>query len=536
MDHLCDLLAAAAEAVPDRVAVRVDGAGALTYAVWDAAANAAGRGLVEAGVAPGDAVLLLAGNGDADLYRAAYMATLRAGGVAVPVNPRVARRELEHMAADSGARVVVAGADQEDRAADLDRGRGGPVDGLVVVARRPAGPPPAPGPGPGPGLGPGPGPGPTTVDWDELCRGDGSAFGVAVGDDEVSDILYTSGTTGRPKGVAVTHRSVAGALSSSPLEPGQTLLHAAPVATFMATHGIQVLVVQYGLTEIVLPSFDAARFAELVGSERPGWLTMVPAHALLLLESGALAGVDTSSTRVVMFGGAPMPHEAVRGLAAAFPRAGLINGYGLTEGGTTVVAMPPGEAVRRPGAVGRPFDPSAVRIVDADGADVAPGAVGEVAIRVPPGQRRYHNDPEATAATWRGEWLLTGDLGRLDDEGYLHLVDRRKDLIVRGGYNISSIEVEGALHEHPDVLEAVVVGLPHPVLGQDLAAVVRVRPGTELDAAALGPFLADRLSDYKHPRRLVTTTEPLPRNPMGKLDKLEVRRRLGDPGASADGT
>lgn len=494
MDHLCDLLTRAADAYPDRIALSVDGGATLTYRQWDATTNAVARGLRDTGVGHGERVLLLAGNGDTDLYRIAYMATLRAGAVAVPVNPRVAARELEHIAADSDAVAVVTGADQLDRAAAL---------GDVRV------------------IGPG-----ATLDWQSMTDGDASEFRPPVDDDDLSDILYTSGTTGMPKGVEITHRSVAGNLFSAPLDRNSTLMHAAPIATFMATHGIQALVVQFALTELVLPSFDVARYAELVRTARPEWLTMVPAHALLLLESGALEGIDTSDTSVVMFGGAPMPHDAIKGLSATFPNASLINGYGLTESGTTVVAMPAGEALRRPGAVGKPFDPASVRIVDEAGRDVAAGIVGEVAIKVPPGQRRYHNDDEATAAAWRGEWLHTGDLGFLDEDGYLHLVDRKKDVIVRGGYNISSLEVEGALHEHPDVVEAAVVGVEHPVLGQDVAAVLRLRRDADPDGLDLDTFLADRLTDYKRPRRVVISPAPLPRTAMGKLDKKALREQL----------
>ena len=495
MDHLCDLLARAATAYPERTALRVDGGATLTYGQWDGATNAVARGLLDSGVAPGERVLLLAANADADLYRIAYMATLRAGAVAVPVNPRVATRELVHIAGDSGAVAVVAGADQLDRASALG-------DGLRVI---------------GPGA---------PVDWSALVRGDAAEFRPPVADDDLSDILYTSGTTGVPKGVEITHRSVAGRLFSAPLERVSTLMHAAPIATFMATHGIQALVVQFALTELVLPAFAAGRYAELLGTVRPEWLTMVPAHALLLLESGALEGVDTSATSVVMFGGAPMPHDAIKGLSEAFPNASLVNGYGLTESGTTVVAMPAGEALKRPGAVGKPFDPDAVRIVDDAGDDVPTNAVGEVAIKVPPGDRRYHNDADATAAAWRGEWLHTGDLGFLDDDGYLHLVDRKKDVIVRGGYNISSLEVEGALHEHPDVVEAAVVGIEHRVLGQDVAAILRLRQGADPDQLDLDAFLADRLTDYKRPRTVVVSAVPLPRTAMGKLDKKALREQL----------
>ena len=373
--------------------------------------------------------------------------------------------------------------------------------------------------------------GPREADWEELARGDPAPFQVEVGPGDLADILYTSGTTGLPKGVAATHRSAMVAHPLTPIERGGKLLHSIPLPTLIGTHGTQTLCLRLALTNLCLPAFDPRRFAELVDTERPAWTVMVPAHALLLLESGALDHVDTSSMRMVIYGSAPMPHHAVEGLAAAFPRAMLMNGYGLTEGGTSVVAMPPGEALRRPGSVGRPMDPAGIRVLDDAGDDQDPGVVGEVAIRVPKGERFYYNDPEASAATWRGDWVHSGDLGYVDDDGYLYLVDRKKDLIVRGGYNISSIEVEGALHEHPDVVEAAVLGVPHRVLGQDVAAVVRLRPGATLELGEIAAFLADRLADYKRPRQLTTVTEPLPRNTMGKLDKVALRQRLA--GASA---
>jgi acyl-CoA synthetase (AMP-forming)/AMP-acid ligase II len=504
VELLVDYLGAVAERFGDRIALRVAGGDDLSYAQWEARSSALSHGLAEAGVAAGDPVVVLVGNDDAGVYAVSYMAVLKAGAVAVPVNPRVARRELEHMVHDSGAVAVVAGGSQLTRVRALS----GAAE-LVVVA---------PGAGDGGAVG-------RERDWDALVAEGGDRERRELDPDAVADILYTSGTTGPPKGVAATHRSATVSHPFSPLDDGGVLLHSIPLATFLGTHGTQSLCLRFALTNVVLPTFDARRFAGLIATERPGWIVMVPAHALLLLESGALEGVDTSSVRALMYGSAPMPHEAVQFLAAAFPRAALINGYGLTEGGTSVVVMPPGEAVLRPGAVGRPLEPDGVRVVGDGGDRVEAGVVGEVVVRAPAGQRSYHNDPEATAATWRGEWVHTGDLGFLDPDGYLHLVDRKKDVIVRGGYNVSSIEVENALHEHPDVVEAGVVGVDHPILGQDVAAVVRLRPGAAaLDVAAAGAFLEDRLADYKRPRAMVVTAEPLPRTPMGKLDKVALRR------------
>jgi acyl-CoA synthetase (AMP-forming)/AMP-acid ligase II len=230
---------------------------------------------------------------------------------------------------------------------------------------------------------------------------------------------------------------------------------------------------------------------------------------------------------MVMFGSAPTPPDALRALAEAFPRAALVNGYGLTEGGGSTCTMPPGELLRRPGSVGKPVAGASVRIVDDGGDEVAQGEVGEVAIRLAAGQRSYWNDPEATARTWRDGWVHTGDLGYFDVDGFLYLVDRKKDMINRGGYNVYSIEVESALYEHPDVVEAAVVGVSHDVLGQDVCAVVRLRDGVAtLELAAVRDFLADRLADYKLPRRLVVRESPLPRSGTHKVDKRALLAEL----------
>jgi acyl-CoA synthetase (AMP-forming)/AMP-acid ligase II len=481
----------------------------MTYAEWDGRSNAVARGLSEAGVKRGDRVALFVGNDAAPIYQVAYFAVLKAGGVAVPVNPRVARRELEHMVSDSGATAIVAGPDVLDRARALLSAPGPP---LLVI---------------GPGAR-----GPGEVDWDELVAGDSGDFQVEVGPDDIADILYTSGTTGLPKGVAATHRSALVSHPLMPIEKPIALLHSIPLATFLGTHGTQTLCLRLAVTNLLLPTFDAARFGRLIDSEKPSWIVMVPAHALLLIESGILETIDTSGVRMLIYGSAPMPHHAVVRLSEAFPRATLMNGYGLTEGGTSVVTMPPGEALRRAGSVGRPVENDVVRVLDDSGAVVGPGVVGEVAIKVQAGQRFYHNDPEATAATWRGDWVQSGDLGYMDDDGFLYLVDRKKDVIVRGGYNVSSIEVESALHEHGDVVEAAVLGVSHPVLGQDVAAVVRLRPGSSFDVADAATFLADRVADYKRPRRIVVIEGPLPRTPMGKLDKAALREIIESGGTA----
>jgi acyl-CoA synthetase (AMP-forming)/AMP-acid ligase II len=478
-----------------RVAVRIAGvagtsdaagavaAGSMTYAEWDRLANAVARRLSTI-ARRGDRVAVLMANDAACALQATYVAIQRAGAVAVVINPRYARREIEHIVVDSGAVGVVTTGDQ--RVPD----------------------------------------GATRLDYDSLAAGDDSPFHADVRGDDLADIFYTSGTTGLPKGVASTHANAAHH-SIPALEQGGTFLHAMPLSTFTGVIGAQLTPMRLAVTSVVQPRFDTARFAELIERERAMFVLMVPAQILLLLESDTLEGRDTSSVNVVMFGGAPTPPSAVEALAAAFPRAALTQGYGLTEGGNSVCVLPAGEATRRPGSVGRPMPGVRLRIVDDAGREVPAGEVGEVTLELSAGRRSYHNDPEATARTWRDGWVYTGDLGRVDDDGYLYIVDRKKDLLLRGGYNIYSVEVESALFEHPDVVEAAVVGVPHRVLGQDVCAIVRLRHGAEaLTLEAVQAFVADRLADYKHPRRLVVRDEPLPRTGMGKVDKKRLLAEL----------
>jgi acyl-CoA synthetase (AMP-forming)/AMP-acid ligase II len=459
----------------------------LSYREWDRRADAVAGGMRAAGVEWGDRVVLLLTNGEACDFAVAYVACHRAGAAAVPVNPRYADRELAHVLADSGARLVVA----DDQAA---RVRTVPVHSVATLA-----------------------------------AGNGPASAVDIGADDLAEIFYTSGTTGLPRGVASTHANSA-PHDMQPLDAGGTLLHSIPLATFTGVQGGLLTPLRLAITALVLPRFDVDRFAELIETERPLWLLMVPAHILLLLESGALADRDTDSVAIAMFGGAPTPPAAVLRLGELLPNAMLFNGYGLTEGGGSVCVLPPGEAARRPGSVGKPMRGVEVRIVDDSGAPVATGTVGEIALHLPSGERRYWNDPGATARTWRDGWVHTGDLGRVDEDGFLYVVDRAKDVIIRGGYNVASAEVEAALHELPVVAECAVVGVPHPILGQDVAVVLRLRDGAEpLTADDLRTDLRDRLADYKVPRVVVVTDEPLPRNAAGKLDK----RALGALAATA---
>jgi acyl-CoA synthetase (AMP-forming)/AMP-acid ligase II len=240
--------------------------------------------------------------------------------------------------------------------------------------------------------------------------------------------------------------------------------------------------------------------------------------AQLLLAHPRFAEADLSSIRMASVGSAPLAPETFRRLRERLPKAWVSNNWGMTEAGPAFCVLPPDEAGRRIGSVGKPVPPVTFRIVDPDGRDMEAGEVGELLVSNPGKEREYFDDPEATALTWRDGWLHTGDLAYLDGDGFLYIVGRQKDVIIRGGHNVHAGDVESALLEHPAVVEAAVAGVAHPVLGEDVAAWVVLAPEQALPEEELRTFLAERLADYKVPRRIRFVGE-LPRNATGKVLK-----------------
>ncbi|HEX5367333.1 MAG TPA: AMP-binding protein [Acidimicrobiales bacterium] len=485
---LVELLEERAADEPDRPVFLGEGGDVLTRRQWDERSNAFAHGLPPRGVRPGDRVALAYDNARWFDYVVAWMGVLKAGAVAVPLSSRFGPVELDHI-----------------RGHAEPVGSVGPPDLLVDV-------------------------GGWRARHDEVESGRPTEpTGVRPGGDDLADILYTSGTTGLPKGVATTHANLlglggtsAGSMLSAPGTGDRppVLLHAFPVSTFAGSHGMVLLPLGSGLVGLPMARFDPDRCAELVERHRVALVYLVPAMGQLLLRSGALGRHDVSSVKVTMWGGSAMPPAALRGMAAALPDALHLNIYGLTEGGPAVTVMPYDPT--RPEAIGRATGEGVeIGILDPDGRRLGAGEEGEICLRLPDvPTRSYYRDPETTAQVFGGGWVHTGDVGYLDPDGYLYLVDRQKDLIIRGGYNISCVEVENALHEHPAVAEAAVLGVPHDVLGEDVvAAVVLSGEATDEELAA---FCAERLADYKVPRRFVRRAS-LPRNAMGKALKRQLR-------------
>jgi acyl-CoA synthetase (AMP-forming)/AMP-acid ligase II len=498
-------LAGCAGRCPDRLAV-VFGERNYSYAEFDEAVNQAANALSAAGLSKGDRMLLMSGN--SDRFMVALYAALRLGALVVPVNPASAAPELQHIVDDSGASLLVFGGGTQAvvRAADsfLDGALVSPpialdpVEGYQnlsdLAADRPATPPGA---------------------------------DVAESDDAL--ILYTSGTTGRPKGALFDHHRTLwvgiNTCLALGLRDGDRILHVAPMyhaaeLSMLVCGGMLV-----GATHIVLPSFAPQTVLDSLEQHRINVFFGVPTMYQLLLRDPSLPDRDLAAWRVGLFGAAPMPASAVQAAIAALPHVELIQACGQTEGGPGGIYCTAEEVRARPDASGRrTLSNTEARVVDADGDDVPPGGTGELILRGETVMKEYWRNPAATAETLRAGWLHTGDLATIDKDGYITLVDRMKDMIISGGRNIYSVEVENALAAHPAIAEIAIIARKHEVYGETVVAVVNPLPGQTITLQELRDFGADRLSSYKLPRELIV--RPLPRTPSGKVLKHVLRADL----------
>jgi acyl-CoA synthetase (AMP-forming)/AMP-acid ligase II len=478
-----EVVAQLAGAFPDGVAWRnlADGS-ELTLGEWHLKSNRLARGLRALGLDRGDRVGLLIGNEEPLEWLVSYLAIHKAGAVAVPLLPRLGPVELARMLEDAGVSLALC-SDVVDEVRSA-------VPTMVST---------------GPG---------GAVRWAELLSPDDRDLDVPLAADDVADIMYTSGTTGRPKGIVVRH----GGLSTTGHIPSAWLgLGFMSCSPFATTSGSLLVCgpLRGGLSGWFLPRFDPDSWISFVEQDRPLAAFLVPAMVELIVGSPRFGAADLASLAVVNIGSAPIAAATLQRFGTGLPRAEILCGYGMTEFGA-VTAMPMADGGRHLGSVGLPLPGVEVRIVDQGDTTLPPGEVGRVTIGGTRLARAYLGDREGSAQTWVDGWLLSGDLGYLDPDGHLWIVGREKEIIIRGGHNVVPGEVEAALFEHPAVVEAAVSGVEHPVLGEDVAAWVVLRQPTSTDA--LRTFLLERLADYKVPRR-ITVVDVLPRNESGKVIK-----------------
>jgi long-chain acyl-CoA synthetase len=470
------------------------------------------------GIAPGDRVAIAMRNYPE--WVVAFAAITSIGAVSVSLNAWWTSEELDYALRDSGSRLVIADAERVARIAPLR-----PALEIGVIAVR------------------APGALPENVQrWEEISVPGARLPEVEVTPEMDATILYTSGTTGHPKGAVSTHRAVLSALLAfgcraainGLLGEGPPKTHPWPtsfvlvVPLFHVTGCVPVLLSCFaaGCKLVMMYKWDPARALELIERERVTNFVGVPTQSWDLLECPEFARRDTSSLVSVGGGGAPAPPELVRRVDRSFRVARPNIGYGMTETNAYGPGNSGDDYLRKPTSCGRVVPIVELRVTDAEGRVLGPDEVGEIWFRGPNLIRGYWGKPEATAETIVDGWLRSGDIGRIDEEGFVYVQDRAKDMVLRAGENIYCAEVEAAIYEHSSVYEAAVFGIPHERLGEEVAAAIVLKPGASLEPEALRSFLAHHLAPFKIPTRIDLRAEVLPRNPAGKILKRSLRDEL----------
>ena len=476
-------------------------------------------GLHAVGLRAGDRIAILAEGGAYAQCVVAYLALLRLGCIMVPVNPRFVDEEIEHALTLTGCTGLFASAafagrvDRMDVARSL-RFRLGMRDAVA----------------------------PAWIDWSALRQAAPLPDVPDATPTSPANIIFTSGTTGKPKGVLHTHGTAlaCGAIYASAvtLGAGDVYHHPIPFCTSSGTQFTLMAALWAGATLVTEPEFKAPDVLARMRALGTTVFLGVPSHLLFLLdELRRTGGVELPALRVWNYGGAVMPREAIDTLRKAFPKVAQRQNYGMTETGPTGTLLGPGDIDARPGSTGRPMPLCEVRILDERGRVTTTGEGGEICVRSPACMQGYYGNSVATQETLEDGWVRTGDVGYLDADGFLYYTDRRKDIINRGGLKVGSIEIEEVLYRSDQILEAAVIAVPHPRLGEDIAAFVVARPGATIDRPALDRLLQGALASFKMPRS-IHVLAALPRNAMGKVLKAELRQlvaggTLRDDGAPA---
>lgn len=504
----------------------------VTYAAFARAVEHFAKALIEQfGVQKGDRIAIIMRN--YPQWPVPFFAALSIGAIATPMNSWWTGDELEYGLGDSGAKVAVIDPQildrirgNLDRLTDLKsiivaRGGDGDSDARVSAFESLIGPANA---------------------WQDLPQ-----IGLPdadLGPDDDATIMYTSGTTGRPKGALATHRAIVSNMMNSltcqmrmllrrgeePPEPDPNEQNATLLAIpfFHATGSFAVLIpsMLQGAKIVSQYKWDAGKALPIIEQEKITNVGGVPAIAWQLLEHPDRDKYDLSTIKAVSYGGAPSAPELVSTIKKRFPEAAPGNGWGMTETCATSTLNIGEDYVNRPDSAGAPPGAVELKIVGGDGKEVPVGEVGELWCKGPMNCKAYWNKPDATAETFIDGWVVTGDLARIDEEGFLYLVDRAKDMLIRGGENIYCIEVESALYDHPAVMDASVVGIPHKVLGQEVGAVVQLKPGMDVSEDELRAHVRNQIAAFKVPVEIQFQDEPLPRNANGKILKPELRDRF----------
>jgi acyl-CoA synthetase (AMP-forming)/AMP-acid ligase II len=500
------LLKRAAFKYPEREAI-VSEKGRWTHADWDRNANRRSAVLASRGIGKGDHVATIFLNGNEVLET--FLALMKLGAVPVPLNVRFSGKELQYIIEHSDAKAVILSSEFEKVIREIRKDLPRVEQYFFCADKVPEG----------------------MIDFAGLSAAASEQDpGTEILEDDIACILYTAGTTGRPKGVLLSHRNCVWAsvniAMDVDLRPEYRVLLVFPLyhaAAFM----IVVSNLFVGATNVTMKVFDPIRVMEMIQEEKINRATFPPTVWNFILQLPGLDRYDTSSVRALSSGAEAMPLETKRRLLELFPNAGLGETYGMTESAATITTLSPRFVLTKMSSVGKPFTNVETRLADEEGRDVVRGGVGEVLARGPNIMVGYYKDPEATAKTLDGGWLHTGDLGRLDEDGFLYIVDRKKDMIITGGENIFPREIEEVLYAHPKILEASVIGLPDPRWGEKVHAVVALKEGQTMTEQEVIDYTRGYIASFKKPKS-VEFVDRLPRSAAGKVLKRVLRDRYTD--------
>jgi long-chain acyl-CoA synthetase len=492
MANLTQMLQDTVEQHGDRTAIKLDDL-EIDYNALDAGTKAVAGFLKSKGVGPGDRVGLMLPN--LPYFPFAFYGVLRLGASVVPMNPLLKEREVAFHLGDSGAKVLVAWNQFADEARAGAEEAG--ADCIVIE----------------PG------------EFEKQVGEAEPVEDIADRDDgDTALILYTSGTTGKPKGAELTHDNLRSATQISvdlvDSSPETVTFGALPLFhVFGLTSGLNSCV-RVGACLTLLPRFDPGKALEIVQRDKVTTFLGVPTMYAAMLHHDEHDSFDTSSLDLCVSGGAAMPVEILRGFEEAFD-CKILEGYGMSET-CAIASFNRPDRERKPGSIGIPVPGVEMKVVDGDGKEVPQGEVGEILIRGPVVMKSYWNRGDATRDTLDEDgWLHSGDMASVDEDGYFFIVDRKKDMIIRGGFNVYPRELEEVLYEHPAVAEAAVVGIPHDSLGEEVGAAVALKAGQDVSTDELRDYVKQRVAAYKYPR-VVWIADELPKGPTGKILKREI--------------
>lgn len=491
MTNLAENLTATAQRFPDRPAIKLDDL-VLTWSdVQQGAQRVAGM-LRSKGIGPGDRVGMVLPN--VPPFPVIFYGALTVGAVVVPMNPLLKGREVKYYLEDSGASIVFAWKDMAEEA-----GKGASEVGIECVE--------------------------VGTDFAEvLAQHDPVTEVVDREDDDDVVLLYTSGTTGQPKGAQLTHHSMASNAATSAetlieISEEDVVMGCLPLFhVFGLTCGLNASVLK-GACLTLIPRFDPEKALEVVGRDKVTVFEGVPTMYAALLHAKGADAADMSSLRTCISGGSAMPVEVMKSFEEKFDCI-VLEGYGLSETSPVASFNKPGQE-RKPGSIGTEVRGCEMKVVDDDGNEVPQGEKGEIAIKGENVMKGYWGREEATAESIKDGWFFSGDVATRDEDGYFYIVDRKKDLIIRGGYNVYPREVEEALYEHEAVREVAVIGIQDDSLGEEVGAAVALKDGATAEVEELQAFAKERLAAYKYPRA-VWIVDELPKGPTGKILRREV--------------